>query len=238
MSKAALLKQREQRILAAALSAAREKGALDFRMADVARVAECSVGTLYGHFLSKEDMTAALVQSVIERHHLWLDEVDNLPLSYSEKVIVLLMSEWHRLAQDPVLTQLEMLTLYTELWQRVTEPCQHTLLAAKQHRPKCMLELLRKAAVEGVWQGDEERGHQLVESLCALLIGGQLRGAEYGAAPVAVWQKGTFLMQSLMLQLQAYGFAAPEADWQYRCIQALAHNPHLLTLFGVQDLAA
>ncbi|GAA5192583.1 TetR/AcrR family transcriptional regulator [Ferrimonas gelatinilytica] len=219
MNKSELFKSREQRILAAALSTARSKGALDFRMADVAREAECSVGTLYGHFLSKEDMMAALVLTALDQRQQVMVEIGQLALTPMEQFVVLLMSERARWTKDEVLAQLEMLVGYTELWRRAADKRQLALRESMAMLTTALKTILVNAAEEqGVKLANVEL---LVERCRALVLGGQIYASRLTLAPAAQLQDDAALMIPLMTLLQQAGLSVPEGDWLSRCSEGL-----------------
>ncbi|GAA4894250.1 TetR/AcrR family transcriptional regulator [Ferrimonas pelagia] len=224
MNKSELFKSREQRILAAALTTARSKGALDFRMADVARVAECSVGTLYGHFLSKEDMMAALVQVALERRQLWFQQVKEMPLSAVERVVVLLLSERTRLVQDEVLAQLEMLVNFSELWRRAADQRQIALRNAVNELSGVLHEVLTAAVDAGEVVLDAEQIDSLAERCRALMLGFQMQASRQTLAPAKVLRDDAVMMDALVETLMSAGLAQPGEQWQHRCVEALAHS--------------
>ncbi|SHI21432.1 TetR/AcrR family transcriptional regulator [Ferrimonas marina] len=220
MNKSELFKSREQRILTAALSTARSKGALDFRMADVARVAECSVGTLYGHFLSKEDMMAALVQVALQRRQIWFKQVQEMPLSPLEQFVVLLLSERTRLVQDEVLAQLEMLVSYSELWRRAADQRQIALRQSVNELGDALKQVLASANSAL----DEAQLELLAERGRALMVGIQLQSSRQTLAPAKVLGDDLVMMEALVAMLTAAGLPKPDAGWQQRCVEALAHS--------------
>lgn len=224
MNKAELFKSRERRILAAALYTARSKGALDFRMVDVARVAECSVGTLYGHFLSKEDMMAALVQLAVQRRQKWFDEVKLMPLSSAEKFVVMLLSERRRLAQDEVLAQLEMLVSHTELWCRAADQRQCSLREAGKELSLQLHTIIADANTVNESDLDSATEARLVETARALMLGVQLQSSRQTLATVKMLQDETILMNTLMLLLTQAGLPLPEGNWHERCFEVLHQN--------------
>ncbi len=219
MNKSELFKSREQRILAAALSTARSKGALDFRMADVAREAECSVGTLYGHFLSKEDMMAALVLAALEQRQAGMAEIADLALTPLEQFVVVLMAERTRWTQDEVLAQLEMLVGYTELWRRAADKRQ-LALRDRVAALSTTLEAILNRAAEQQGMALAEVG-LLVERCRALVLGGQIQSSRLTLAPAAALQPDEALMAPLMTLLQQAGLSAPQGEWMARCSEAL-----------------
>ncbi|QIZ78163.1 TetR/AcrR family transcriptional regulator [Ferrimonas lipolytica] len=228
MNKSELFKSRERRILAAALSTARSKGALDFRMADVARVAECSVGTLYGHFLSKEDMMAALVQLAVQRRTEWFELVQLMPISSAEKFIVLLLSDRRRLVQDDVLAQLEVLVNNTELWCRAADQRQIALRNTNRELSEVLQSVLKTAVEVGEVQLDVVEVERTAELGRALMLGVQLQASRQTLGPVKLLQDEAIMMDALLVLLEKAGLNAPVGNWHERCFEVLSQNQQQL----------
>ncbi|WP_028117188.1 TetR/AcrR family transcriptional regulator [Ferrimonas senticii] len=237
MNKSELFKSRERRILAAALNTARNKGALDFRMADVARVAECSVGTLYGHFLSKEDMMAALVQLAMVRRNQWFELVEQMPMSAAERFIVILLSERRRLAQDDVLAQLEMLVNYTELWCRAADQRQVGLRTASHELQHSLMRILQQGREAGEFSLEDGALERLLETARALMIGVQLQSSRQTLSPVKMLQDETMMMDALQAVLLQAGIVIGHSNWQQRCFEMLSQNQQLLEGLLLSDVA-
>ncbi|WP_298443074.1 TetR/AcrR family transcriptional regulator [uncultured Ferrimonas sp.] len=238
MNKSELFKSRERRILAAALSTARSKGALDFRMADVARVAECSVGTLYGHFLSKEDMMAALVQLAVQRRSDWFELVQQMPISTAEKFMVLLLSDRRRLVQDDVLAQLEMLVSHTELWCRAADQRQVVLRQTTHELSLVLKAVLQQAVDSGTASLDSVAIERMAETGRALMLGVQLQASRQTLSPVKLLQDETIMMDALSALLVQAGIAAPQGNWHERCFEVLSQNQQQLEGLTLGDVAA
>lgn len=227
MNKSELFKAREQRILSAALVTARGKGALDFRMADVARAAECSVGTLYGHFLSKEDMMAALVQISLQQRHEWIARLNEMDLTPMERFVTLLASERVRLLRDEVLAQLELLVSHTELWRRAADQRQLALRALVEELVKALEGILQDARQQGLLGLDEAESAALVARARALLLGFQLQSSRQTLAPTPELAETDGLLDALAGLLTGVGMAEGHADWRNRCREALRRYPEL-----------
>ncbi|MBY5994149.1 TetR/AcrR family transcriptional regulator [Ferrimonas balearica] len=235
MNKSELFKAREQRILSAALTTARSKGALDFRMADVARAAECSVGTLYGHFLSKEDMMAALVQVSLHHRHQWIARLNELDLTPMERFVVLMVSERIRLSQDEVLAQLELLVSHTELWRRAADQRQLALKGMVDELVKALEAILQDARQQGLLALNDGESAALVARARALMLGFQLQSSRQTLAPTPELAEIPVLMEAIAGLLTSVGLSEGHPDWRNRCVRALEHwqpQPEPETLEG------
>ncbi|TKB51752.1 TetR/AcrR family transcriptional regulator [Ferrimonas aestuarii] len=221
MSKSDLYKVRETRILLAALNTASNKGALDFRMADVARAAECSVGTLYGHFISKEDMMAALVQVGLTRRDDFVAKVAEMELSGYERFVSLLMLEQQRLAHDEILAQLELLVCYSDLWRRAADKRIAALRDASLAFDKQLEAALLQAHEEGFTSTETERA-RLIARGRASALGRQLQTSRQTLMPCAIMTEQDEFYSVLADIVRCAG--GPEmkgGEWLNRCQPAI-----------------
>lgn len=175
MSKSELFKIREQRIQQAALDTAQKTGALEFRMADVAQAAECSVGTIYGHFLSKEDLMASLIENSLAAHQKWVQKLEQGNLDNLTRFLVMLWGDHKRLIREDFMFSMEQLICNTELWLRVSDNRQRALKDVLDDNRAKLAECLHKTAVEQGLSLNVENIARLVEQIQALLLGRELQ---------------------------------------------------------------
>ncbi|USD37666.1 MULTISPECIES: TetR/AcrR family transcriptional regulator [Ferrimonas] len=235
MSKSDLYKVRETRILLAALNTASSKGALDFRMADVARAAECSVGTLYGHFISKEDMMAALVQVGLGRRSEFAKKVNAIELSGLERFVSLLVLEQQRLAHDDILAQLELLVCYSDLWRRAADKRVAALRDASEEFDQQLDAALVEADGEGFRISDEQRARLIARGRAAVL-GAQLQTSRQTLVPCGVMTNdGEFYNVLADIVRCANGPALEGSEWLQKCQGALELGRELIEqpVFGL-----
>ncbi|WP_417349830.1 TetR/AcrR family transcriptional regulator [Ferrimonas sp.] len=221
MSKSDLYKVRETRILLAALNTASSKGALDFRMADVARAAECSVGTLYGHFISKEDMMAALVQVGLTRRTEFAKRLSSLELSGMERFVSLLVLEQQRLAHDDILAQLELLVCYSDLWRRAADKRVAALRDASEEFDRQLDEALVAAEKEGYRLNEDQRARLTARGRAAVL-GSQLQTSRQTLMPCGVMAgEGEFFNVLADIVRCGNGPVLDGNEWLGKCQNAL-----------------
>jgi len=86
---------REQRILHAAQKVSRQSGFLTLNVADVARQADVSVGTLYSHFQSKEGLVAALAVHALRGRVATFEAITGCEqLELAEQLVVIVFADF------------------------------------------------------------------------------------------------------------------------------------------------
>ena len=80
-------KELERLVLDAATDAIEESSLLDFTMSDIAKRAGLSVGSIYKHVQSKEDVLVAIGTRMMANQHRVFGEVLALPLKTPERLI-------------------------------------------------------------------------------------------------------------------------------------------------------
>ena len=79
--------QQEALVLDAAAKCIAEASLLDFKMAAIAKEAGMSMGSVYKHVQSKEDVLLALATRMIKQHHQAFSEMMALPLTMPERLM-------------------------------------------------------------------------------------------------------------------------------------------------------
>jgi AcrR family transcriptional regulator len=101
---------REERILRSAQEIALECGYLTLKVADVAKLAEVSVGTLYVHFKSKEGLVAGLaIHALRGRVQTFGVIAESERLNWAEKIVVIVFADFLFSVDHPELFAAEQL---------------------------------------------------------------------------------------------------------------------------------
>jgi AcrR family transcriptional regulator len=112
--------QRAAKILHAAQALARENGFLTLNVADVARLAGVSVGTLYVHFQSKEGLIAALaVRALDGRFETFTNISHRENLLPAEKLVTIIFADFLFSVDHPELFAAEQLASSTAVLKTV-----------------------------------------------------------------------------------------------------------------------
>ncbi len=85
------LEQQEQMILASAAHCIQDSSLLDFKMSDIAKGAGLSMGSVYKHIQSKEDLLVALAAQMSSQIHHVFKTILELPYSAGAKLVSLQM---------------------------------------------------------------------------------------------------------------------------------------------------
>lgn len=113
--------EREAKILLAAARCIDETTLLDFTIAKVAREAGVSVGSIYKHFHSKEDVLVALAVRGGEHLHNVFSQILSAPMSVPEQLIAITLIDIKRVDLYPFSRHLEMLVSNDAVLRRTSE---------------------------------------------------------------------------------------------------------------------
>ena len=111
---------REREIIGTSLMLLAERGFLDVRMADIARETGNSMGTIYSHFESKEDLIVACAYALTLEHRTLIEEIRWQPVPAIEKIIAVAHCSWLISMQHPDLVEIDNLSMMPSVWRRAT----------------------------------------------------------------------------------------------------------------------
>ncbi len=113
--------QREQEIVEHSIQLFSERGFLGVRMSDIAKRTQYSMGTIYSHFESKEDLLIACAHALVEDHRLLFLMVREEPIPAIEQIITIAQGVWLVASRFPDLIEIKNLSLMPSVWKRATE---------------------------------------------------------------------------------------------------------------------
>lgn len=113
-------RQQEAMVLEAAAKCIEETSLLDFTMAKIANKAGLSMGSIYKHVQSKEDILLALATLNAKQHHKVFTEIMSLPLTTPERLIADFLVSREKLDAFPFGVYLEMLVGNEAVVQRAS----------------------------------------------------------------------------------------------------------------------
>ncbi len=113
--------QREKEIVGKTIALLSLRGFLDMRMADIAKETKYSMGTIYSHFESKEDLLVACAHALVLEHKLLIQAIDVQPIPAIEKIITMAQCSWQLSMQHPDLIEIDNLALMPSVWRRATQ---------------------------------------------------------------------------------------------------------------------
>lgn len=162
---------REKEIVETAIGLLSDRGFLDVRMSDIANATGYSMGTLYSHFESKEDLLVACAYTLSMDEQALFDDVVAQPLPDIEKIITLAQCSWLISMQHPDLIEINNLSLMPSVWRRATE--YRAELLNRQHvgLANTFLGVVLLTIGNGI-NGHEERSQEEKQCLATLFTHG------------------------------------------------------------------
>lgn len=112
---------REQEIVEHAIQLFSQQGFLGVRMSDIAKQTQYSMGTIYSHFESKEDLLIACAHALVLDHQLLFARVRELDIPAVEQIITLAQGVCVVASKFPDLIEVKNLSLMRSVWKRATE---------------------------------------------------------------------------------------------------------------------
>jgi len=112
---------REQEIVEKTISLFSQQGFLGVRMSDIAKQTQYSMGTIYSHFESKEDLLVACAHELVKDHQRLFEMVREQSIPTIEQIISLVQGVWTVATRFPDLIEIENLSLMHSIWKRATE---------------------------------------------------------------------------------------------------------------------
>jgi len=109
MTKQEKLQEREEHFLLSARTIVARDGIFDFKMTDIAKEAKYSVGTLYIHFQSKEDVVIALACASIKDTLRYFQEINLLDIPFRDKLLAYPFVSQIRRKNENFISELEQL---------------------------------------------------------------------------------------------------------------------------------
>ena len=109
---------REERIIVATFDLMEESSFLSLRMSDIANKAGCSMGTVYSHFSSKEDLLLACANHIQRLRIPLKTRIMELSLPAHEKLVLLCFTMWVFDDKYSHYIPVEQLALNPLIWER------------------------------------------------------------------------------------------------------------------------
>ena len=121
MSRQQKRQQREADILTATIKLLDERSFLDLRMSDIAKAADCSMGAIYSHFSSKEDLLLGCADAICKMRKTLKQRISsqqNLPPH--EHMALLCLCMWFYDDLNPGHYRLQQLAMNPSVWERAS----------------------------------------------------------------------------------------------------------------------
>ena len=120
MSRQLKRQQREADILAATIKLLDERSFLDLRMSDIAKAADCSMGAIYSHFSSKEDLLLGCANAICRIREPVKQRISQQDLPPHERMVLLCFCLWYGDDQYPGHYRLQQLAMNPSVWERAS----------------------------------------------------------------------------------------------------------------------
>jgi len=162
---------REKEIVEKTIRLLSQRGFLDLRMADIAKETSYSMGTIYSHFESKEDLLVACAHALIVEHKVLFNAIASQPISAIEKIITTAQCSWQISMRHPDLIEIDNLSLMPSVWRRATQQRANELNQLHVELAQLFLGLVLEA-IEKSLDGYEELDQPQIEQLAHYLTHG------------------------------------------------------------------
>ncbi|MCW7551104.1 TetR/AcrR family transcriptional regulator [Endozoicomonas gorgoniicola] len=120
MSRQQKRQQREADILTATIKLLDERSFLDLRMSDIAKAADCSMGAIYSHFSSKEDLLLGCADAIFKMREPVKKRIFQLDLPPHERMVLMCFCLWYSDDQYPGHYRLQQLAMNPFVWERAS----------------------------------------------------------------------------------------------------------------------
>lgn len=221
---------REQEIIEIAIKLLSEKGFLDVRMSDIAKATGYSMGTIYSHFESKEDLIVACAHTLIQDKKGLFENIAQLPeIPDIERITTLAQCSWLISIQHPEFIEIDTLSLMPSVWRRATPERAERLNELHVELAASFLSIVMKAIENGInghTHLDEAEKEQLAThlthgmwGLCVGLSNTMQSGYVSALSPKESEQTYSHFKTNFTNFLKGYGWQEEDTDAVFlRCL--------------------
>lgn len=164
-------RERETLILDTARAMIRGQGFLDLKMSRLAQAVAYSVGTLYTHFKTKEDLLVALaVQSIGWRATLF-ERVKKARYGSRDRIYGILVARLVLAEADPAIFDIEQLASSPSIWSRAASENYRAMVAGEQHCSDIVLSIIRDGLTNGDLNAGQAQETDIVFGLWGITVG-------------------------------------------------------------------
>ncbi|WP_372626108.1 TetR/AcrR family transcriptional regulator [Arsukibacterium sp.] len=208
--------EREQLFLNTAEDMISQDGIIQLQMARLAKACDYATGTLYQHFISREDLLVALAARHSAQHLKMFQQIVALPVASRDKMFAISVAERDFRKHNPIHAKLSQYIFTEAVWENASALRREQVLQCGQPIAALVSAVVQEAIDEGM----------LISNGCSAI--------ELAIAPWALCQGGQTLEQTSGL-LEA--FAVPRHDMQqYRHMHMLLNGMGWQPLFDVSDI--
>lgn len=121
MTKQEKLEQRETLILQNARIIVKRDGIFDFKMSAIAKESKLSIGTLYIHFQSKEDLVISLACDEIKEVSSFFAAINTLNFTNKEKLLAYTFASYARREKENYVSEIEQIVTNVSIRNRASK---------------------------------------------------------------------------------------------------------------------
>ncbi len=211
--------EREHLILETARRLIREKGFLSFTMSELAASVEYSVGTLYAHFETKEDLLVALAVQTIGRRALLFEQVDKADLNSRGRIFGILITRLLLAESTPESFDIERLAASPSIWKRATHQRYQEMVAAEQLCSQIVANIIEDGKQQRDLDAKQVSTEDIIFGLWSVSIGFHRLTLSFDdLAKVGVSNIEESVKKSYCLLLDSYGWR-PLNNWDQEAVE-------------------
>lgn len=219
--------ERETLILKTARAMIREQGFLDLKMSRLAQAVAYSVGTLYTHFKTKEDLLVALaVQSIGWRATLF-ERVQKAGRRSRDRIYGILIARLVLAEADPAIFDIEQLASSPSIWSRAASENYRAMVAGEQQCSDVVVSIIRDGLANGDLNLTQAQETDIVFGLWGITVGfHRLTESFADIHQVGLDDATAAVRTNYLLLLDSYGWK-PKQSWDADAVEQ-AFRDHVL----------
>ncbi|WP_257295368.1 TetR/AcrR family transcriptional regulator [Endozoicomonas sp. YOMI1] len=204
-------------IIQSTLTILKVKDFMDLKMSEVAKQAQFSMGTVYTHFSSKEDLLLGCSINISRTIASVFHKVLNSPAPAMERLLTLNMAIWLCYARQPHHYFLRQLAMTPDIWQRASTGRAQALDDIYHEMSQMVKALVIELMIDNPAITDQNREDALVDILMGIWSLGeglfQISMSGFGLKQPYLQKDNGFslLTSNLAKYLQGWGWRAPFA---------------------------
>jgi AcrR family transcriptional regulator len=211
--------ERENLVLETARGFIREKGFLSLTMAELAEAVEYSVGTLYTHFETKENLLVALAVQTISQRAILFEQVQQARLKSRDRIYGILIVRLVLAESAPETFDIERLAASPSVWKRATKKRYQEMVAAEQRCSLIVANIIEDAISEGDLDTEHVSIADMIFGLWSLTIGFHRLTLSFDdLAKVGVSNIERAVKINYRLLLDSYDWL-PLHDWDHEAVE-------------------
>ncbi len=163
--------ERESLILETARRFIHDQGFISLTMSKLANAVEYSVGTLYRHFETKEDLLVALAVQSIEKRAWLFDQVKQLDLKSRDRIYGILVVRLLLAESAPETFDIERLASSPSIWKRANADRYRLMVEMEHNCSDAVAEIIADAVTAGDLDADRTIPGDIIFGLWSISLG-------------------------------------------------------------------